>query len=389
MTNHAVNRLPKWLWAAIPLALLIGSVILFLSTNPLAPLGVTAPPTEELTVEQTRLDDNGIHLKVRANGSEPMKIAQVMVDEAYWKFRKDPAGPMPRLSSAWITIPYPWVQHELHEITLITNSGVTFSHTIEVAEPTPPWSISRVGAYILLGIYIGVIPVGLGLLFYPYLRTLGSRAMQFILALTLGLLVYLFVDTLLEGLELAGMAALVFDGSLMVWLVAGLSFLGIFAVGRSGGKAPTGLSLATYLALGIGMHNLGEGLAVGAALASGEAALGSFLVVGFVLHNVTEGIGIAAPLLKRKTSLLTFVWLTLLAGLPAAGGTILGAFSYAPQWGALLFAIGAGAILQVIVEIGNYFYREARAAQALSVPNMAAFVLGIAVMYATALIVTV
>lgn len=391
MSGKRFENIPKWIWAAVPLVLLVGSVLIFLSTDPLKPLGVTAPPVEQLTFEQTKLDDNGIHLKVRANGSQPMRIAQVMVDEAYWRFTQEPSGPLPRLSTAWVNIPYPWVKHELHEITLITNTGVTFSHTIEIAQPTPEWNLQRVLAYILLGVYIGVIPVGLGLLFYPWLKTLGARGMQFILALTLGLLAYLFIDTLLEGFELAGQASEAFEGGLLVWLVTGLSFLGIFAVGRRGGQAPSGLSLATYLALGIGLHNLGEGLAVGAAMASGEAALGSFLVVGFVLHNITEGIGIAAPLLDRKsrTGLLTFVGLTALAGLPAAGGTLLGAVSYAPHWGAVLFAVGAGAILQVIVEIADYFLRQAGRSESLSVPNLAAFLLGVVLMYGTALIVTV
>jgi len=389
MSTRWTQYIPKWIWVALPLVLLIGSIIIFLTTNPLKPLGVDAPPVEALTVEQTRLDENGIHLKVRASGSEPMKIAQVMVDEAYWKFSKNPEGPISRLSSAWITIPYPWVKHELHEVTFITNTGITFSHTIEVAQPTPQWTVQRIWGYILLGIYIGVIPVGLGLMFYPYLKTLGARGLQFVLALTLGLLAYLLIDTLQEGLELAEQAAEVFHGSLIVWLVTGVSFLLIFAVGRSKGKAPEGLSLATYLAFGIGLHNLGEGLAVGAALAAGEAALGSFLVVGFTLHNITEGIGIAAPLLKRDTKLKVFIGLTLLAGLPAAGGTLIGGFSYAPHWGAILFAVGAGAILQVIVEIGTFFYRNAEAGQSYSVPNLAGFVLGIAIMYSTALLVTV
>lgn len=381
--------LPKWLWAVIPLALLVGSVIVFLSTDPLSPLGVSSPPVEELAVEQTRLDDDGIHLKVRANGSEPVQIAQVMVDEAYWKFTKRPAGEMPRLSTAWIYIPYPWVKDELHEITFITKTGATFSHTIEVAQPTPDWTVSRILAYILLGIYIGVIPVGLGLLFYPYLKTLGSRGLQFILTLTLGLLVYLFIDTLQEGLELAGEAASVFGGSLLVWLVTGISFLLIYAVGRRSGQAPTGLALAVYLAIGIGLHNLGEGLAVGAAMTSGQAALGSFLVVGFTLHNITEGIGIAAPLLNRKTSFLTFIGLTLLAGLPAAGGTLIGAFSYAPHWAAVLFAVGAGAILQVIVEIGYFLNQTADTGERFSIPNLAGFLLGVAVMYGTALLISI
>ncbi len=389
MNKQIVQKLPTWVWAVIPLVLLGGSIWLFFATEPLKPLGVTAPPIEEITVERTVLDEKGIHMSIRANGSEPVRIAQVLVDEAYWEFTQEPAGPLSRLSTARIDIPYPWVKDELHEITFITNTGATFDHTIEVAVQTPEWSINRIGAFILLGIYIGVIPVALGLMFYPYLKTLGQNGLQFILALTIGLLVFLFIDTLQEGLELAEMASEAFQGSLLVWLVTGLAFMLIFATGRRGGKAPEGLSLSTWLAFGIGLHNLGEGLVVGAAMASGEAALGSFLVVGFVLHNLTEGIGIAAPLLKRKTGFGTFVNLTLLAGLPAAAGTLIGAFSYSPHWSAILFAIGAGAILQVIIEVGLFLTRQSEAKTWLSLPNMAAFVLGISIMYGTALLISV
>lgn len=389
MSFNWTERLPKWIWAVMPLALLVGAIALFLAKNPIGSLGVNAPPVQRLGVEQTRLDENGIHLQVRAGGSEPVTIAQVMVDEAYWKFTMKPEGPIPRLSTARITIPYPWVKDELHEITLLTDVGATFTHTIEVAEPSPDWSIQRLWGYVLLGIFIGVVPVGLGLMFYPYLKTQGQTVLQFLLTLTLGLLLYLFVDTIQEGLELASQAAEAFEGSLLVWLVTGLSFLLIYALGRRRGQAPKGLSLATYLAVGIGFHNLGEGLAVGAALASGEAALGSFLVVGFTLHNITEGIGIATPLLERKTKLLTFIGLTVLAGLPAAAGTVVGAFSYSPHWGAILFAIGAGAILQVIVEIASYIYRQAEEGNRFTIPNIAGFTLGLAIMYGTALMVTV
>ncbi|NGP77367.1 ZIP family metal transporter [Balneolaceae bacterium YR4-1] len=384
-----MQKLPKWIWIVIPVALLLGSIALFLATNPLKPLGVVAPPIEEVTVERTILDEEGIHLTVRVNGSEPVRIAQVLVDDAYWQFTQKPEGPLTRLSSAKIDIPYPWVQHELHEITIITSTGMTFSHTIEVAEPTPEWSIQRIAAYILLGIYIGVIPVALGLLFYPYLRTLGSTGINFLLTLTIGLLFYLLIDTLQEGFEMSQQVAGVFNGNLLVWVTAGVAFLIIFALGRRGGKAPEGLSLSTYLALGIGFHNLGEGLAVGAAMASGEAALGSFLVVGFTLHNLTEGIGIAAPLLNRKTKFRTFVFLTLLAGLPAAFGTLIGAFAYSPHWTAVLLAIGAGAILQVIVEVGTYLYKNTETKSWFTVSNLTGFVLGIAIMYGTALLVAI
>ena len=164
----------------------------------------------------------------------------------------------------------------------------------------------------------------------------------------------------------------------------------LFVVGRRHGT-PTGLALATYIALGIGLHNLGEGLAIGAAFAAGVAGLGVFLVLGFTLHNVTEGIGIVAPLADSRPSLPTFAGLALLAGAPAILGIWLGSLSYAPQWSALALAIGAGAILQVIVEVSAYLMRNAakQGTAWLSPSTLAGLVVGIGVMYATAMLVKV
>jgi len=380
-----------WLWAVIPLALLGVLIWIFLATDPLKPLGVSAPPIEKLTFERTTLDDMGIHLAIRADGSEPVSIAQIQVDGAYWTFTQTPSGELGRLQTAILDIPYPWVQDETHAITIISRSGASFPHEIAVATSTPRFSFSRLLAFALLGLYVGVVPVTLGLLFYPYLKTLGQRGLQFLLALTVGLLAFLLIDTLQEGLELATGAAAAFQANSLVWLAAGLSFLILMVVGRRNGQAPEGLSLASYLALGIGLHNLGEGLAIGAAFAIGEAALGSFLVVGFTLHNITEGIGIAAPLTKRKTNLLTFVGLAALAGLPAVIGTWVGAFAFSAQWAALFLGIGAGAILQVIVEVGAYLARTAKRSQGtwLTTANLAGFGAGIAIMYVTAFFVNV
>ena len=393
MSTQKANQTQRfaWLWAAIPLALLGALIWLFLATDPLSPLGVSAPPIENLTVERTVLDETGIHLSVRADGSEPVSIAQVQVDGAYWMFTQDPPGELGRLQTAQLDIPYPWVQNEAHRITVLSKTGVPFEHEIAVATPTPTFSLSRLLAFALLGIYVGVVPVTLGLLFYPYLRTLGQRGLQFLLALTIGLLAFLLVDTLQEGLELAAGAAGAFQAGALVWLAAGLSFLVLMVVGRRKGQAPEGLPLATYLALGIGLHNLGEGLAIGAAFAIGEAALGSFLVVGFTLHNITEGIGIAAPLTKRKTSLLAFVGLAALAGLPAVIGTWTGAFAFSAQWAALFLGVGSGAILQVIVEVGAYLARTAQKSERnwLSATNLAGFTAGLVVMYLTAFFVNV
>ncbi len=378
-----------WLWIILPLVALAIAIGVFLSSNPLEPLGVSAPPIEKLTVERTLLDDQGISLFVRASGSEPMQIAQVQVDGAYWNFTQTPPGELPRLQTAWIQLPYPWVRDETHHIRFITNTGIGFDHEIAVAVPTPQISLTRILAYALLGLYIGVMPVALGMLFYPALKQLGRQGMKFILALTVGMLAFLLVDTLEEGLELATQSASAFSASALVWLVAITSFLAILAIGRRDGKSPEGKTLASYLALGIGWHNLGEGLAVGTAFAAGEAALGSLLVVGFTLHNITEGIGIAAPLVDARPKFRTFLGLVTLAGLPAVIGTWIGAFTFSPHWAAVFLGIGVGAILQVMVEVGAYLVRTAHRSGSnwLSTVSLIGFSLGLVVMYGTALLI--
>lgn len=377
-------------WALLPilLILLIGGA--FLVIDPLRPFSQGVPPVEELTVERTVLDGEGIALVVRAGGSEPTRIAQVQVDGAYWTFTQDPPGPLPRLSTAWLRVPYPWVQGETHHVVMLSRSGVAFEHTIDVALPTP--TRGSLGALGLVGLFVGVLPVVLGMLFYPALKAGGRTAFDFALALTVGLLLFLLVDTLQEALELAGDAAPGFHGGAMVWLVAALTAALLFALGRRKGGRLEGVALATAIALGIGIHNFGEGLAIGSAFATGAAALGTFLVLGFTLHNITEGIGIVAPLVDQRPRLPTLVALAGLAGLPAVAGIWLGSYAFAPHWAALAFAVGAGAILQVIVEVGLLLARRSAGPEvrgSATATAISGVVAGVAVMYATALLVQV
>lgn len=374
-----------------PLTALVLLVALFFTYEPLRrPIGGTPPPVEQLTVERTVMDQNGIHLQVRADGTEPVSIAQVQVDGAYWQFTQDPSGPLRRLAAAWITIPYPWVKGETHHVTFITRTGITFEHEIEVAWPTPQLGAAELGRLTMAGLFLGVLPVALGMLFYPALRAGGAQAFRFAMALTLGLLGFLLVDTLREALEIATGAAPGLRAVLLVWLVSALTFLVLWGIARRSGGPLQGVALATSIAVAIGLHNLGEGLAVGSAFAAGAAALGGFLLLGFTLHNVTEGVGIAAPLLDRRPSIPLLGALALLAGLPAVLGIWMGAFAYASHWAAIALGVGAGAILQVIVEVGlllrTRIPTEAPgSAYAMILAGLAA---GVAVMYVTALLVT-
>ena len=385
------NRYLGPMWLALPVLLLVLAGALLLTSDLFRMLEHGAPPVEKLTFERTVLDQDGIHLKVRAGGSEAMTIAQVQVDEAYWTFTQDPAGPLGRVTAAWLHIPYAWVPGDAHKVTVLTNLGTTFEHEITVAVATPQSSPGDLLAQAWVGTFVGILPIALGLMFYPALRRAGQGGINFLLALTVGLLVFLFVDTLEDALELAGEAAAAFQGHVMVIVVALMTFLLLFGIGRRHG-VPTGLALATYIALGIGLHNLGEGLAIGAAFATGAAGLGAFLVLGFTLHNITEGIAIATPLLRARPPLMSFIGLALLAGAPAIVGIWLGSLAISAQWSALALAVGAGAILQVIVEVGAFLGARTSGGttSVLASPTaIGGIALGIIVMYTTGMLVKV
>lgn len=389
-TSPRSQNLANLLWFALPLLALLLACAWLIAGNWLNAFETGAPPVEKLTFERTILDGQGIHLKVRGGGSAAVTIAQVQVDEAYWQFTQLPSGPLDRLSTAWLHIPYPWVLGEKHEIKVLSQSGVPFEKEIEVAVATPQPQLGQLGPQALLGAFVGIVPVAIGMLFYPAMRGVGRAGLSFVLSLTVGLLAFLFVDSMKEALEFAGNAAASFQGTTMVLAAATTVFLVLFVVGRRHGT-PTGLALATYIALGIGLHNLGEGLAIGASFSAGIAGLGVFLVLGFTLHNVTEGIGIIAPILKSRPPLLIFAALAILAGAPAIVGIWLGSLSYSPQWSALALAIGAGAILQVIVEVGAYLMRNVNASgeRWLAPSTLGGLITGLGIMYATGMLVKV
>ena len=382
------SAIPAWLWLLLPLAALAATVWWFVATDPFKSFGNGAPPVETITFERTVLNDAGVAVLVRAGGSQPIRIAQVQVDDAYWRFVQEPSGELANGEAAWIRVQYPWVLGEAHRVKVVTSTGTTFEHEIAVAVPTPEATPNQLWPQALIGIFVGIVPVAIGLAFYPALRGAGPGLMTFLLALTIGLLAFLLIDMTFEALELAAESAPLFQGQALVILAAGASFLILLGLGRWRGT-PEGLGLAVFIALGIGLHNFGEGLAIGAAFAAGSAGLGTFLVLGFAIHNVTEGIGIAAPILKTRPPLWSFVVLTLVAGAPAVFGLWLGSLAYAPQWTALALAIGAGAILQVIVEVGSYLNRTAGKSNALvSPPALLGLLAGVAFMYVTAALIS-
>jgi zinc transporter ZupT len=385
------SGLPLWFKGLGPLVLLAALVLAFLRFGPVGVFRASFPPVEELTLERVRLPEPGLmEVSVVNGGPEPVTIAQVMVDDANWVHTVDGSRRVERLERRWVRIPYPWVEGEPHTVTLVTNTGLTFSTDVAVATQSPAVDGRYLGTFALLGVYAGVIPVFIGLLWLPFVRAVDRKWIDFFLSLTIGLLVFLGVDALEEALRTSAFVPGAYQGSALVLFGVLGTPLVIGAIGEwrarvKGSRSP--LWVASLIAFGIGLHNLGEGLAIGTSYATGEIALGTFLVIGFLLHNTTEGLGIVTPLAGERPRFGTLLLLGALAGVPTVIGAWIGGFTYSPLWTTLFFAIGAGAIVLVVYELWRLFARRTPAGL-LAPLNAAGVLAGMLVMYVTGLLVT-
>lgn len=390
-TPARVAWTPRWILLGIlPLLLLAAIVVAIIATD--GGIGERdTPPIEDLSIQRITLPEPGmIEVDVVNQGPDDITIAQVQVDGAYWEYALDGDRTLEPLESATLEIPYPWVEDETHAIAILSETGVMFEGQVAVAVESPSRDAGTFGRFALIGFYVGVVPIAIGMLWYPFMRRMGSRGLQFVLALTVGLLAFLTLDTFQEANEVAVTVPVTLDGPLLVPLIALITFLLLVTVSSSNSDAARSpLGTSYRIALGIGLHNLGEGLAIGAAFSLGEIALGVFLIVGFTLHNVTEGVGIAAPILRERPALAHFAGLAALAGAPAIVGVWIGGFVYSPLWATVFLAIGVGALAQVIVEVARLIGRWSRRRDGALV-NWTTFggvTAGIAIMYATALVV--
>jgi ZIP family zinc transporter len=388
------GRLPAWLLGLIPLLLIAAAIATFIALDGPGLGERRGPPAQELAVERTVLKPGVIELTVRNDGPDAVTIAQVQVNDAFVQF----AGarrPIGHLHAATVRVRQPWIEGEAYEIALLTSTGDTITHEIAAAVESPDDDLSFFGLMALLGVYVGVIPVALGMLWLPWVRRIPPSWLRVVMALTVGLLAFLAIDATLEGLELAGEGSQAFGGAALV-LIGGLaSFLALTGVSqwltqRRRAADATGASagtLALLVAVGIGLHNLGEGVAIGSAYSVGALALGAFLVVGFAIHNTTEGLAIVAPVAKQRPTLRRLALLGLIAGAPAVLGAWTGAAAFNASLAAFLFGFGAGAIAQVIVALAPSLRDDQ--GRTLHPAAVAGLLAGIALMFATGLLVSV
>jgi ZIP family zinc transporter len=387
-------RTPVWALALGVLAVVAASLFAIGSFGGDTLPERNGPPIEDLRVEKTELDPGVINLTVRNAGPDAVSVAQIVVNDSYVDFTGAEED-LPRLGTETLGIEYPWIEGNPYEIGLLTSTGVVIPHTIDAAVETPEAGGDFLLSMILIGLYVGVIPVTLGMLALPVLRRGGRRWTSALIAFTVGLLGFLAIDGTLEALELSAAGSGVFGGDAIVFLGAGLAFLLLTGIDswmkgrrkKSAAAGASGWQLALMVAIGIGLHNFGEGLAIGSAYSVGELALGTFLIIGFAIHNTTEGLAIVAPLASEKPRVRAMLGLGLIAGGPAVAGALVGGSVSSDEIAAALIGVGVGAILQVVVQLVPAMKDEG--GRTFTPVTSAAVAAGALALYLTGLLVTV
>ena len=350
--------------------------------------GVSLP---EITIEKIEFLDSKIIATVRNTGHVNVEVAQADVNDRIQPAAIEPDKFLNRFETAKVIIPFEWNEKEPYEVGLTLSDGTRFSKsTIAVQVPEP--SFELFSYFAIIGTYVGIIPVLIGLLWFPFIAKMSKNKYKFFLALTAGLLLFLGIDAIKEGLEISTKSlAGAFNGQLLVATIVAVSFLGLYyssekLISRTTLSITKPVAIGLMISIGIGLHNLGEGLAIGAAVGLGEIALSTFLIVGFAIHNTTEGLAIAAPMAKGKPLIGKLVMMGMIAGTPAIFGAWIGGFIYSPFAAVVFLSIGAGAIFQVVVSIVNWIKQdEEKTFSTMSV--VSGFSVGMLIMYITSIFV--
>ena len=375
----------------IPFAFIV--LMMFYIFGPGADLldfGVLLP---EITIEKIDFIDSEIQATVRNTGPIPVEIVMADVNDRIQPAAVEPDGFLERFETALVRIPFEWNVAEPYIVGITVEDGTRFEKEIDAAAPALELSLELGIFFAIIGTYVGIIPVMIGLLWLPFIKKISKQKYHFFLALTAGLLLFLAIDSIEEAVAVSNEnLAASFNGTLLVSTVTVLSFLALYYSGNKlvkkadSSKFTKPVAIALMVSVGIGLHNFGEGLAIGAAVGMGSIAFSTFLIVGFALHNTTEGLAIAAPMSRGKMMLGKLAAMGMIAGSPAIFGAWVGGFVYSPFTSVVFLAIGAGAIFQVIFIILKWIQDESE--QKLSgFAVIFGFAVGMLVMYMTSILV--
>src|SRR6187402_3295235 len=399
------------LFGVIPFIVIGAMVVLLLNSSGIL-FQSSIKPLPEISIEKVQFSENNMIIAfVRNTGPSEISIAQADVNDRIYPAAVEPGRTLTRLADAKVIIPFVWNTGEPYTIGITTDDGTRFDKLVNSAAAAPRPTVGQASTFALIGTYVGIIPVMMGLVWYPFIRRLSPNKYNFFLSLTAGLLVFLGIDALLESNEIAvDNLAPAFNAQILIQRASKRSKPDIeYKTEYSSHPEPDlgtrdmkststsfqqqllirPIAISMMISLGIGLHNFGEGLAIGAAVLLGEVALSSFLILGFTLHNTTEGLAIVAPMAKsRRIPVAKLIIMGLIAGGPTIMGAWIGGFLYSPIATVIFLSIGAGAIFQVVYSIGSWMYHTNGSRGLLS--NhwiIIGFAFGMLIMYLTGLLV--
>ena len=392
--NMAASDTSKFKVAAsgvIPFAFVIVLMLyIFGPGGDLLDFGIALP---EITIEKVDFIDSEIQATVRNTGPIPVQVVVADVNDRIQPAAVEPDGYLERYETTLVRIPFEWNEAEPYRIGITIDDGTRFEKEIESAAFALEFTLDLAIFFAIIGTYVGIIPVMIGLLWLPFIKKISKQKYHFFLALTAGLLLFLAIDSIEESIEVSNEnLANSFNGALLVSTVVVLSFLALYYVGNKIISKSDSLhfskpvAIGLMISIGIGLHNFGEGLAIGAAVGIGSIAFSTFLIVGFALHNTTEGIAIAAPMSRGKLMIGKLAIMGLIAGSPAIFGAWIGGFAYSPFTSVVFLAIGAGAIFQVILVLLKWIQKE-NDGNLSTLSVVSGFAIGMLVMYFTSIFV--
>ena len=379
----AISAIAPIVLLAILIAFLLGPASTFLQ------FGIVLP---DISIEKVEFTENEIRATVRNTGPIDVNVVVADVNDRIQPAAIEPDSHLKRFETGLVRIPYDWNEGQPYAIGITIDDGTRFEKQVDAASASLEPNAELFGFLGIIGLLIGVVPIMIGLLWYPFIKKLGKNAFNFFLSFTIGLLLFLGLDAIEEAFEISNdHLAPIFNGELLIATVVILSFLGLYGIGNllikrtEFSKLSKGLAISLMVAIGIGLHNLGEGLAVGAAIALGQVALSTFLIIGFAIHNTTEGLAIAAPLARTKSFVGKMIGFGMIAGVPAIFGTWIGGFSFSPFFTIIFLSIGAGAIFQVVLSIFQFIKDESDSFSNISI--ISGIGAGLTLMYLTSIFI--